>query len=145
MSTDIIGQINQLHDTLKYLLLNLVITAPFFYLDIYFLSNTMFVNAPVYIPIVAAYSISMIWFFSCILIIAIYNVSRGKTNTENMLLYNVILSSLSTFAMSTTCLYFNYTLRAFFNLSAKAFFAFFILGFIFSLLKNLCGSNNNTN
>jgi len=87
------------------MILSLCLTAPFFYLDIYFLKNTLFTTAPFYIPIVMALCMSIGWYIGNALCIGLSPFPREN----NPLLTNIIVILFSSFiamALSVICLFY---------------------------------------
>jgi hypothetical protein len=138
----ILSEIKDLHFVLKYMLVNIGLTAPLFYIDMYFLNNNLFNTAPLYIPIVSAFCMSICWYYATTSIIVIGSLSSPKTINKDytdQVHFTSTMVSVSTIAiLSTICLYFRFTFRNFFHL---CFFTI-VLGFIIAIFSLLTTKSN---
>jgi len=132
----IIKDINDLHITLRFLVLFICFTSPFFYLDIYFLKNSLFISAPNYLLIVMAFCMSIAWYFgNSICISGSYFINKiGITDeaAERGAL-TVIISTLLLMFISLYCIYYKVNFGIFFRFIVKLF----IIRFIVLVITNL--------
>ena len=115
----LIKEINELNFLLKFVLLNICLTSPFFYIDIYFLTNETFNKAPLYIPIITAICMSICWYYSSTIVIALFHTSL-QTKTEKQLQEShttfTMISIVTISIISIFSIYFKLTFRNFFHI-----------------------------
>lgn len=57
----IVEEVNKLHVTLKSIIISMVLTMPFWYLNLYFFKNDFFLSSPIQIPIIISFCLSVVW------------------------------------------------------------------------------------
>ncbi len=128
----IIKEINELNFIIKFILLNIILTAPFFYIDIYFLTNNIFNKAPIYIPIITSICMSICWYYSSTIVLALFDRSNYNTDKEIQQQHTMFTlgSVISISIISIFSLYFKMTFRNFFHVCAFSVIIFFILAIL---------------
>lgn len=116
------SEIKELHVSQIMIILIIVITMPFFYLDVYFLNNNLFTSSPIQIPIIISFCMSICWY-----VIGLYmfwiSPTRKEKEVENKLgtdhtphLFILVFSLVWLIIISVICIYFQLSLRIFFHI-----------------------------
>ena len=129
----ILKDINELNLSMKFILLAICLTSPFFYIDIYFLKNTIFIASPVYIPIVTAFCMGICWYSIgtlCTSLVMKYYINKKPLfNQENFQTMVIIISLIWVSLTSFICIYFQSTFRQFFYVLIVVIIFRFILAY----------------
>ncbi len=107
----------------------------------YFLSNYLFVSAPLYIPIVTAFCMAICWYYAMIIIFAVFNIDTDtkKKDTEDVHLHSTMVSVVTIATISTISLYFNFRFRTFFHIC----FWFIIVFVIVTIIRVISDNKGN--
>lgn len=114
----LLSEIKELHISQILIIIIIATTMPFFYLDIYFLKNSLFTSSPLQIPIIISFCMSVCWYGIGLLLF--WNSPYRKK--EDIQLKNLTQLYILVFALtwlvliSGICIYFQLTLRTFFHI-----------------------------
>ena len=142
----VIKEINELNFLLKFVLLNLCLTAPFFYIDIYFLTNETFNKAPLYIPIITSICMSICWYYSSTIVIALFHTNLQISNEKQLQEEHrnfTMISVISISIISIFSIYFKLTFRNFFHICFLTIVILFILAIFLPKKKKETPKKNN--
>ncbi len=134
----ILSELKELHFVLKYVIANLCLTVPFFYIDLYFLKHNLFLREPFYIPIVLSVCMSICWYYSITFISVIgemmspQEINKNKNNDiEDFHFLSSILTVTTIAIISTICIYLSVSFKTFFHvcLAVNILFLILVIGF----------------
>jgi hypothetical protein len=109
----ILKDFNELHLTFRSFLFGFIITIPFWYFDLYLFHKTFFLNNVFYIPIVAAFCLSLCWY--CINLLSgilfsqdfLFNKDKQKVATTN----DYIMAIITSIGWLSLLTYFSYSFK----------------------------------
>lgn len=79
----VVKDLNELHFTIKTFVIGLIITMPFWYLDIYLFAPWFTKANPIHIPIIVAFCLSIGWLLLCVVFLDIFQYTEKPEVEKN--------------------------------------------------------------
>jgi len=118
----IISEIDKLNNAVKVILMNVIFTAPFFYIDLFFMGNYIFTKSPFYVPIVISVCMSFCWYYSTTIIIIMFDkdskYEKSGQTSDTIDFKNITYTAISVISLSVISafsIYFDLRFRDFFH------------------------------
>lgn len=134
----VLKDIVELHVSLKSLIFALAISLPFWYFNLYLFHYDFFSTAPIQLPVVAAFCLTIVWvsanFLCSIIWISFFEKydSTAKPNIENRFLISVLSSVFYTAFLTFIGYYLNLNIIGLLKTASSIILIRFLFGLIFS-------------